>query len=349
MRPLFVSSTGSLAGQTLFAWHLMGRLADRGLSPGFYKPLGYTDETTAVDPDVALFSALFALPERPEAMCPFTLQGYREHALEFTEGRFLAQVKDRFDELRAGHASFVVMGSADIFYEPEFMGLPDHRFIELLDAKVVLVDRFVSESDTVYSALAVGSFLGDRLRAIVVSRVPPDAEPRLRAKLAPLARARRATQIVVVPEERVLASNPVSHYADLLGGRVLAAPGRLDNLVSETTIGSAPLGGPLRVLKRVYNKIVLLGGTAAQLADPAFTPFPCGVILTSGRVPADVVVQACADADVPLVAVPLDSFAILDRLGRQRFQLSAVHHAFKEERLATLLEGQLDVDRLLSD
>ena len=348
MRPLFVSSTGSFAGQTLLAWHLMRRLADRGLSPGFYKPLGYTDEATGVDPDAALFSRLFALAEPPAALCPFTLQGYREHALEFTEDRFLAQVKERYAEIGPGHGAFVVMGSADIFFEPEFMGLPDHRFIELLDAKVVLVDRYVSESNTVYSALSVGSFLGERLRAIVINRVPPDVEARLREKVSPLARARAGTQIVIVPEDRVLAANPVAHYAALLGGRVLAAPDRLDNLVAETTIGSAPLGGPLRLLKRVFNKVVLLGGTAAQLADPAFQPVPCGVLVTSGRLPPDAVVQACRAADVPLVAVPLDSFAILDRLARQRFDLSPAH-AFKVERLAALLEGRLDVDRLLAD
>jgi BioD-like phosphotransacetylase family protein len=348
MRPLFVSSTGNLAGQSLVAWHLLRRLAERRLSPGFYKPLGRVDETTPVDPDVALFTHLFDLPETPDALCPFTLQGYRDHAPEFTDAGFLDQVGARFDAVSGAHAAMVVLGSSDIFAAPDFLGLPDHRFIERLGARVVLVDRFVSESMTVYSALAVGSFLGDRLRAIVINRVPPEAEPRLRAKLAPLVRARPGTQVVTVPEDRVIAAHPVADYVETLGGRVLATPTGASRLVAESTIGSSPLQGPMRLLRRIPGKILLLGGTAAQLADPGFAPAPCGVLLPGGRLPADAVVAACETAGVTLIVVPLDAFAVLDRLERQRFELSPAH-AYKVERLETLLGGGLDPDRLLAE
>ena len=348
MRPLFISSTGVFAGQTLVAWLLLRRMKAAGKNPGFYKPLGRAEDETGVDPDVNLFAPLFSLPEPVDALCPYTLERYRERAEEFTDQDFLADVKKRFDDLAAAHDSLVVVGSSDIFVKPDFVGLPDGKFIEALDARVVLVDTFETVSNTVYSALAVGSFLGNRLAALIVNHVPEGDVPALREKLRPIARLVGERAVALIPEDRVMASFPVVDYVRLLGADVLTSEASVDELVCRTTIGNAVFDGDLRLVRRVNNKITLLGGSIAELADPDFHVRPVGVLVTGGRKPPEVIVDTLERAGVPLIAVGADSFGVLDRVESTRVQLRA-EHRYKVDRLAGYLDEQVDVNRLLSD
>lgn len=346
MKPLFVSSTGAGAGQTMLAWHLMRLMQERGLGPGFFKPLGVADPKSGHDPDAALFKELFDLAEPLDALCPTLLEDPQERGAAFERDAFLDQVKRRFSSIEQGHRAHVVMGSSDIFVNPDVGGLPDGKFIELLDAGVVLVDRFESESNTVYNALSVASLFGGRLRAIVISRVPGPSIPALREKLSPLTRKLGEGTVALIPVDRVMEANRVDDYAGLLAGNLLTPGADVTRAVAATTIGNDKLKGPLALLKRMLNKIVLNGGTPEQLADPDFEPVPVAVLATGGRTPPDAVVTACDGEGIALIGVEMDSFGVSETMETARVA-ARPEHFYKIERLAGHLMGQLDPDRLL--
>lgn len=326
----------------------MRELARRSGSVGFYKPLGYCTPGGDKDPDIDLFTGIFNLTEADDILCPYIIEDQQEPHAEFEQDSFLAKVRQNYKLVSNNHDRLVVMGSSDIFVKPDFIGLPDARFIEMMDARVVLVDRFANISNTVYSALAVGSYLGERLKGLIINRVPPEMIETLKQKLAPLSKILGSGGLAIVPTDRVLAADPVSDYLELLEGQLLGDQDGTNLLVTGSTIGNDRLKGPLQLLKRIFNKVVLLGGTNRQLVDDDFEPEPVAVLITSGRLPPEVVVQKAVDAGIPLVSVNLDSFAILDRLEGTRIQISSGHE-YKVDRLATLIGDQLDLDQLLED
>jgi BioD-like phosphotransacetylase family protein len=347
LTPLFISSTGPLAGQTLIAWHMLDRLRARGAKTGFFKPLGVRDPGSGYDPDATLFREVAELSESAGEICPNLLTGKQDETAAMPGPAFLESVERAYRAREAGRDAMVVMGASDVFVSPDVTGLPDGKLIERLDARVLLVDRFVSESHTVYSTLAVASFFGRSLRAIVVNQVPAGAIEPLRAKLAPVTRVIGEGALALVPQDRVIGADLVSDYVRLLGGEVLAASERTGGAVCATTIGNDRFAKALAILKRVQSKVVLLGGELSELADPAFEPRPVALIVTSGRMPPRVVVDLCAEHDLPLVSIEGDSFAMRDRLEKSRFPVRP-EHAYKVWRLAEHLEGQLDWDRLLA-
>jgi len=343
MRPVFVSSTGNQAGQTLLAWALFAKLRKMGYDPGFCKPLGRVIAGESVDHDVSLFKRVFGLNRDEKELCAALMKGSEGEALH--RDAFLESVGRQVSELRRGRDAFLLMGTEDIFFNPEGLGLPDTRMVDRLDAEVVLVDRYREDSQTIYTVLAIESYLGSRLKGIVINRVPPQALENLRDRLVPRLRNKGAPILAVVPEDRILAASSVADYANRLSGEVLSGKENLHNLVTGHTTGILPLPKSLDMFRRIYNKIVLKGGPRDLLADPEAEPGLAGILLTAGRKPPAVCVEAAEELGVPLVAVSPDSFEASDILEKSRFPLSP-DDGFKAERFLAYMDEQVDFQAL---
>ena len=318
---LFIGSTGDRAGHSLIAWAIARRLLEKGMSIGFIKPFG-TDPVHVhgrwTDHDAFLFKEALNLSEPLERICPFLVSD--ETWRHKGNDEVLEELKTLARDVSEGKDVVLILGSKHIFFDDAACPIPDVTLIAELKAQFVLVHRYRKVSKAIYSILSVGSLLRERIRGIVLNRVPPEELPEIQTHLVPSLRAKGIPIFAALPEDPVLSFRSLREVGEVLEGQWLWGED-LGKPVGELTVGATDLSEGLLLFKRAYNKIILLGPSANHAE--AVSPRPVvGIVLTGGRSPAPPLLHAAKQADLPLLLVKQDTFAALERLEQTTSRLS---------------------------
>jgi len=152
--------------------------------------------------------------------------------------------------------------------------------------------------------------------------------------------------LAVLPKDPVLGSPTLRDIAEQLSARVLTGEQSLDIQITGKTISAHELPKSLRIFKRVVNKIMLTGGPTASI-EAGELDVLCGAVLTSGRNPAQPVLDAAQAANWPLLLTDKDTFGAIDALDRAKNYLKP-RDGFKVEHLRKILSAQLPMDELMA-
>jgi len=342
MISVFIGSTGEGTGQTLAAWCIGLALRNRKLSLGFLKPFApaaHPEGTLAPDPDQSLMKSVLGLSDN-DVKAPPPPSGAMVGPIP--DPQWMAQIESCYQEMIAARDAVIVMGSKNIFYDSGGPVLMDSNFVQQQDVPVLLMDRFNKESLTIYSVLAINSFLNGRVRGVVINRVPADQLEAVRSHCVPFLTSKGVDVVAVVPEDRVLSAMTVRNVVEILGGRIIANPDKMENMVDRFALGSPLFEGPAAIFKRVYNKVVLLGSEEDE--PPASRV--SGVVITGGRLCAEAVLEVAVEQEIPLISVPSDTFTAMDRLEHSRVHLTE-RDEFKALRFKQWLDTSVGIDRLI--
>ena len=341
---LFTGTTGEHAGLTLFTWAIVRRLAEKGLEVGFMKPFGTRPinmEGLWTDRDVFLFKEILNLQEPNNRICPYLLS---EDTWKPGEtGEILEEIQSLARELGKGKDVLMIMGSDRVFFDDVFRPVPEISLITALESDFILVNRYRDISRSLYSILSVSSLLKDRLRGIVINRVPPEKLKEIRNKMIPSLVQEGISPVIALPEDPVLSSRGLGEIGKALDGEFLSEGAGLDQSVGGMTVGSSDLTGELKMFKRAYNKIILLGSSSEN--DPGGPSAPrsvVGIILTGGLKPAPKLLEIAERAECPLLLVHADTFAVLKRLEQSPSTLSP-----KDEGKVRHITEMMDADGAL--
>lgn len=343
---LFIGATGDHAGHGLVTWAIAQRLLDRGVSLGFIKPFGTHPIRTQghwTDRDALLMKEVLHLQEPLDRICPFpTSQAVSK---KIGTDHILEKVKSLAQESSKGKGLLIVMGSRHIFFDDAAYGVSDIFLNAELEADFVLVTRFRKISTSVYSILSVKSLIGDRMKGIIINRLPPEGLEKIESLMIP-SLAEKGIQITAaVPEDPVLSFRSLEEIRTLLDGKLLWGEGQLQRPVGAMTVGASELNGELRLLKRVYNKIILLAPCPDETGAEEATPprSIAGLLLTGGRNPAPQVLAVAQRANIPVLLVGVDTFAARERLEKAGAALS-IKDEDKLRRFTELMnrDGALD-------
>lgn len=346
MSLLFIGSTGDRAGHSLITWALARKLVNMGLKVGFVKPFG-TDPVYIggrwVDHDAHLFKESLKLKEPMEILCPFLVsdEAWR------TKGRdeIMSEFKSLVRELSESKDVLIIMGSKHIFFDDAACPIPDIDFIPELQSDCILIHRYRKASRTLYSILSVSSLVRDRMKGIIINRIPPEEIGELASGMIPTLRQRGIPITAALRESPVLSFRSLREIAEILKGNFLWGAEHAGKPVGGMTVGSADLTDELLLFKRAYNKIILLAASVRETRDEAQRPL-AGILLTGGRLPPSQLVRAAEKARVPLLLVKEDTFAALERLDRSTSHLSPEDEA-KVRHMTELIEGEGGFDRLV--
>ena len=348
MKQIFISATGGKAGQSLVAWCIADILRSQGLRIGFFKPFvtrPLVKNGRVEDKDVLLMREYFDLKEETEHLCPVIPDDVPGD--EVVREEQLMKIEECYERVKQEKDVLIIMGSEKVFYEPDSPYLPDGSLVNTFDAPVLLVDKFQSESMTMYSVLAIDSFLKERVKAVIVNQIPPEGMDACQNKLVPFFQKRGAPNIFLVPQDRILASVTVRNIIDIIRGQVLVGENRLENLVEGTSISSSHLKGSLHLFRRIYNKIILLGLTAENVNAPLDSSQITGIVLTGGRKPPPLIVNTCGDLGIPLVVTPLDTFDSMEKIQKQQIHITP-QDSYKLNRFLQLLGGEEARQRIVN-
>jgi BioD-like phosphotransacetylase family protein len=320
---LFIGSTGDRAGHSLTTWTIARRLMEKGLKVGFVKPFG-TDpfhvQGSWTDHDAYLFKEVLKLREPMERICPYRVsdETWRQKGSD----EIMEEFKSLAQELSEDKDVLLIMGSKHIFFDDAACPIPDISFIPELKADFLLVHRYRKISRSIYSILSVSSLLRERIRGIIVNRVPAEEIYDIRNQLVLPLRQKHIPVTTALPEDPILSFRSLQEVNDVLSGDLLLGKENLGKPVGGITVGSADLTGELGLFKRAYNKIILLEPLPADFQASEYPRPVAGILLTSARNPAPQLLQAAERAKVPLILVKHDTFAAMELLEQSASHLS---------------------------
>lgn len=344
MKTIFISATMSDSGQSLMAWLLARELTERGVAVGLFRPMGVAGPGGG-DPLVDLVFDALGNKVAGSRVCPVTVDpegGVDPDLVEF----HINKIQDAFSGLKDKCDVCLAIGSRDVFHDAEHSSLPDSRFIEMFDAKVVLIDRFVKKAMTVYSVLALSSYLKDRLAGMIINRVPDADWEEFSTKTAPYLRDKGAPIFAALPEDDIIISPTITDVSELLGAKIIGADCKSSVLVTGKTISPHDLPRSLSIFKRVTNKIVMMGGPEPAIAQSEPSK-PCAIAITGGREPAKVVVDAAEKEGIPLLLTSFDTFDAVNKIENEKIYIKP-RDTFRIERLKLLLEKEISMHDLLA-
>ncbi len=346
MRLLFMGSTGDHAGRSLVAWAFARALLQRGLRLGFLKPLfprPDSEQQKHQDEDCELFREILCCKEPPESTCP-VFQGKDSSGRLPTEevARRLAHIMESSSWQTD---LMLILGSRKIFLDDPASPISDLSLVQALKAEFVLVTRFLDLPRTVYSLLSVLSLLGSKIKAVVVNRIPSqqmqEVSQGIRARLS----GREMPILFFVPDDPLISARTLAEVVKATGGEMLLGQHKAGELVAGWSMGAGHLlSGEMAIFKRFYNRILLLGPQDPHIEG---TARPVGIILTAGRRPPSVALEAAQRMDLPLVLCFQDTFATLEKLEGAAPRLSAQSEA-RAERMGRWLAAGGRLEELWS-
>lgn len=320
---LFIGSTGNHAGKSLLTWAIAQRLVEKGLNVGFMKPFGTQPVRVHgvwTDQDASLLKEALNLQEPFERICPYLVSedGWREKDKEeiVEELRVLAQ------ELSSEKDVLLIMGTQHIFFDESLRPVPDTSLINALHSDTILVNRYQQPSTSLYSILSVSSLLKERLKGVLLNRVPPEMFEGITNQTIPSLSQKGIPIMTAVPEDPILSFQTLGDITETLDGKILCEEESLGKPIGGMTVSSADLEGELLIFRRVYNKIVLLEPSSLDTETGATPRAITGILLTGGRTPPPQVVKACEKAHVALILVEEDTFSAQERLEQHPPRLS---------------------------
>ena len=346
---LFIGTTGDHAGHRLFTWAIARRLVEKGLSVGFLKPFGThpvrLDEFWT-DQDVVLFKEVLGLQEPFERICPYLLS--KETWIQEKSGDVLKEIKTLAKELSTGKDVLLIMGSEHIFLDDVSHNVSDVSLNTELETDFILVDRYRDTAKSIYSILSASSLLRDRIKGIILNRVPQAKLQEIRERIIPSLAKKGIPITIALPEDPFLSFRSLGEVRNVLDGEFLCGEESIEEPVGGMTVGSSDLKGELLLFKRAYNKIVLLKPYPPEMeaGESRGRRSIAGILLTGGRKPASQLLASAKKANVPLILVKGDTFPVLERLEQSTPTLSIQDEA-KVRRFTELMDRDGALDTLL--
>ncbi len=294
---------------------------------GFMKPFGINSVSAKglfTDHDALLFKQVLDLQQPLDQICPYLES--EEAWKQMGTDEILARISSLAQDLSVGKDVLLIMGSKHIFFDDASCPIPDMALATELNASFILVNRYRETSRSVYSILFARSMLKDRIKGIILNRVPTDKLEEINNQVIPSLSEKGVPIIIVLPEDPLLSFQSLREIGEILNAEILFGEDRLSQPVGQMTVGASDLTGELRLFKRVYNKIILLEPFPLDKGkeEPLVHRAIAAILLTGGRKPAPQVLQAARNADIPLLLLRDDTFAALELLEQSSSRLSSV-------------------------
>ncbi|MDP9314542.1 MAG: phosphotransacetylase family protein [Chloroflexota bacterium] len=345
MATIYVASTETFVGKSAICAVLLDYYRGQGRSVGYMKPVSVAvaqTEQGALDQDAQLMREMFELRETPEQIAPvLATTRVVESVLRGEAADFRSRLQNAYQAVSAGK-DVVVLEGANTWAEGALLGLSADQVSDILDAPVLLINRFRSTS-AVDIIVAVQRYLGKRLIGVILNQVFPSQIDYVRSTVVPFLEKSNVPVLGIVPHDAQTEAATVRDVIEQIGGQVIG-DGDRTRLVENLSIGAMSAEAALSYFRRKPNKVVVTGGDRADIAMAALETSTSCVILTGNLRPAATVMSRATERNVPLVLTPEDTLSTVQRLealmGHLRFG------GAKRERFHTLAANSIDWARL---
>ena len=376
---VFVAATRQNDGKTTTALGLFGALKKRLGRIGYIKPVGQRFveiDGKQIDEDIMLIDDTFHVQVPLEDMSPIAVEPdftrrYIEHANnEF----FVRRLQHSFDRA-AWEKDFVIIEGTGHAGVGSVFDLSNARVASLLGAKVIIVSG--GGIGKPIDEVALNKALFDKEGVEIVGVILNKVLPQKREYIEDFGRrglARLGIDLLgTIPDERVLADPELTQIRESIHGKFIHSPPNVRRRVRHVMIGAMSSGnivdefrpGTLIITPGDREDVILAalssyalapGGGAGekplddgQIAVSAATtedPLVTGIILSGNLRPHDSIMKLIRASNVPVIASPLESFAIASKINSMIVK-TLPGDTEKIDKIQSLIETYVEVDRLL--
>jgi BioD-like phosphotransacetylase family protein len=298
---LYVTSTES-SGKTALCAGIGRKLIERGSKVGFMVPVhlietGHTDGCE----DAAFVKDNLNLTESEELICPIRLsqnelwRNLTEYVTDFTQN-----LKQAYRKISLGKDVVVMEGLSNLSAD-KVSTLACYTVADVLEAKMIIVLNYSSNFDV--SKIVQISKKVKHIVGVFINLVPQSKLETGGRKLAASFNEAGIKVLGIFPEVRSLLGVSVGELSRVLGGEIITAKEKADEIVENLMIGAMTVDSGIMYFNRKENKAVVVRGERADMQLAALeTPTKC-LIITDDVKALPIVIARAQEKRVPLITV----------------------------------------------
>ncbi len=346
---LLIASAERYSGKSSLAVGIGLELIDRGFKVGYMKPVGSYPiriDQRKVDEDVYYIATSLGIDQEliPD-LSPFFLNWDTLNRYMRKKPTSVQEKVRNCQERVARSSDVVIIEGAQNFVHGKILGLSALEVAQILDARVILLDTF-NEELSVDRALSGSEYFSDRFLGVILNWVPERRMSFAENLFKRFLEGEGIRLLGAIPADRILRSITVSEIAASLGGKMVCAQDKGDELVESMMVGAMGQEQALRLFRKQANKVVVTGGDRPDIQLAALeTPTKC-LILTGGHMPTPMVVGQAQELGVPIIVVEYDTATAVEKVD-QAISQQKVHHPKKLEKIRKFIKERVDVDSIL--
>jgi BioD-like phosphotransacetylase family protein len=357
MKPIYIGATLRDCGKTSISLGLMQILRDRGLEPGYCKPVGqhyvrYQDKN--IDEDGVLMHQVFHLTDEPYYLSPIAIeQGFTKKFIDNPDvGPLEKQILDVDAQLRRLHSMIIYEGTGHAGVGSCF-GLSNARVAKLLGAKVVIVTAGGIGRPIDEIAVSLSLFRDHQVEVlgVILNKILPDKYDKVKETVAKGLRLLGTQLVGAVPYDPGLTEFTVGQVAEEFNYKILCGTDSLSNRINHTVIAAME---PQHVFKHIEdNTLVIIPGDRVDnilitiLLLSRYTDKNGGMILTGGFEPHPTIEPLLRSSQIPVLLSDDDTFTVSARMKDLGFKIRS-YDTDKILRLHQLVAEYVDTDRILA-
>jgi len=349
MVPLYFISNQPFSGKSSMCVGTGKIFIEKGLKVGYMKPVGTLPTKVGgitTDEDAQYIYNTFEAEDRLEDICPVVItQQYNREGLKddnFAKG-FIGQIEKSYSNIQEGKDVVILEGAKSI-QDGYFLGISALKICERLKAKTVMVFRYDAEmvDEIMHSKDVLGKYFG----GIIINWVPRSQMEYLEELIIPYLKKKGIDIFGYVISDKILSSVSVREMADLLGGQIICAEDKAEELVETFMVGAMGQEQALKFFRRKANKAVITGGDRADVQLAALETQTRCLILTGNFQPSSVVLGRAEELGVPMVLVNYDTLTAVEKageiIGHVRF-----HEVKKIDKIVEVVREYIDTEKIL--
>lgn len=349
MKSLYITSLERYSGKTATCLGLGLRLKGDGYRVGYLKPLSLQPWRVGgkvVDEDAAFVRDILELDADPADLSPIVLspEFLREHLSKPTTEDNMQRVKAAVEIASAKQDIMLLEGGASL-REGYVVDLPTVKVAHELGSPVLVVAKYREDIRLMDDVLASKSRLGDAMSAVLINRVPVEAQAFIKDYAVPFLQRRDIPVIGILPDDRSLSALTVGELIPLIEAEVLTRYLRPSALVENMTVGAMTADAALSRFRRYSNKAVITGGDRTDIQLAALETSTTCLILTGNLRPSPLVIKQAEEFGVAVLLVRLNTMETIDRI-EQVFGKTRLGQSNKLKQFQNLLDHHCDYAQL---
>lgn len=357
IKPLYIGATLRDCGKTSVSLGLIQVLRERGLDPGYCKPVGqhyvrYQDKN--IDEDGVLIHQVLNIRDEPYYLSPIAIEpGFTRRFIENPNVKPLEdEILNCYQTLLKVHPMLIIEGTGHAGVGSCF-GLSNARVAELLGAKVIIVTSggIGRPLDEVALSLALFGQHQVNVIGVILNKVLPEKYDSVKKTFAKGVELLGSKLLGAIPYVQQLSTFTVGQLAEEFNYSVLCGHDHLNNRADHTVVAAME---PQNVIRHIRENTLII--TPGDRIDNILVSILVlsrqenpggGLILTGGFDPHPMIEPLMKSSHIPILLSNEDTFTVSSRMKDLGFKIRS-YDTDKIQRLHELVKAYVDVDGILN-
>ncbi len=323
MISLYIGSTSGYSGKSLVSMGLAHKFKKDGLRVGYSKPVGILPikvNDILTDKDAWAIYRFLDMTDPISEICPVVLtqelivKGFTKEVKGL-----LAKIAKAYQRLSKDKEVMVIGGYGSI-YTGNVLDIQGLKVIKRLDSKVVIVVKYEGEYIVDY-ILQARKDLGQRFLGVIINKVTPEFKQGVDEYVIPFLKRKNVDILGILPHDPIVGSITIEELNGMLGGKVICAQQKLNNLVEHFLIGAMQVDKAIEYIKKTRNNAVIVGGDRSDIQLSAIEAGSICLILTGDLYPNEIIVSRAEQKNIPILMVREDTYSIAKKLEKLSVRL----------------------------